>query len=90
MKRLLTVIGIIAILSITWSFFMKGDAENHFVNSANEITKVESVTHTADVPQKKSGVVAGIETFMKSAGFTNVTIGHVAMILVGLFLYSWQ
>lgn len=64
---------------------MKGDAENHSVNSVNEITKVESVNQTTDVAQKKSGVVAGIEIFMKSTGFTNVTIGHVVMILVGLF-----
>lgn len=64
---------------------MKGETESHSVNSANEITKVESVTHTTDVAQKKSGVVTGIETFMKSTGFTNATIGHVVMILVGLF-----
>lgn len=64
---------------------MKGDVENHSVNSVNEITKVESVNQTTDVAQKKSGVVAGIEIFMKSTGFTNVTIGHVVMILVGLF-----
>lgn len=85
MRKLITVIGIIAILSIIWSFFMKGEAENPSVPSSHEISKVESVTHTTDAAQKKSGVVAGIEIFMKSTGFTNVTVGHVAMILVGLF-----
>lgn len=84
MKRLLTVIGIISILSILWSFFLKGNAEEQSVNSSYEVTKVESVNHTSDVAQKKSGVVTGIETFMKYTGFTNVTIGHVVMIMVGL------
>ena len=84
MKKLVTVIGIISILSILWSFFLKGNAEEQSVNSSYEVTKVESVSHTSDVAQKKSGVVTGIETFMKYTGFTNVTIGHVAMIMVGL------
>ena len=84
MKRLLTVVGIIAILSIMWSFFMKGNAEELSVNSPNEITKIESVSHTAEEAPKKSGVVSGIETFMKYTGFTNFTIGHGAMIMIGL------
>ena len=84
MKRLLTVIGIVAILSILWSFFMKGNMEENSVNSSTEIAKVESVQGTADVAKKKSGVVTGIETFLKYTGFTNVTIGHVVMIMVGL------
>ncbi|MCK5130394.1 MAG: hypothetical protein KAQ68_11105, partial [Clostridiales bacterium] len=71
MKRLLTVIGIIAILSILWSFFMKGNTEEHSVNSSNEITKVETVNHTIELTQEKSGVVHGIETFLKYTGFKN-------------------
>jgi plastocyanin domain-containing protein len=63
MKRLVTVIGIIAILSVIWSFFLKGDTAEQSVNSANEITKVESVNNTTDVAKSKSGVVCGIVTF---------------------------
>lgn len=84
MRKLVTVIGIIAILSTLFSFFMGGNTEEHSVNSSTEITKVESVNNTTHVAQKKSGVVQGIETFLKYTGFKNVTIGHVAMILVGL------
>ncbi len=84
MKRLITVIGIIAILSILFSFFMNGNSEEHSVNLSNEITKVESVNHSTELAQEKSGVVRGIETFLKYTGFKNVTIGHVAMIFVGL------
>lgn len=88
MKRLLTVIGIIAILSILWSFFMKGDVVEQSAHSTNEITKVETVNHATEIAKSKSGVVSGIETFLKYTGFKNVTIGHVVMIMVGLlFLF---
>ena len=84
MKRLLTVIGSIAILSILWSFFIKDKADGYAVNSSNEITKIEAVNHTIEVTQEKNGIVGGIETFLKYTGFKNVTPGHVVMILVGL------
>ncbi|MCK5704941.1 MAG: sodium ion-translocating decarboxylase subunit beta [Cyclobacteriaceae bacterium] len=63
---------------------MGGNTEEHSVNSSNEITKVESVNHTIEIAQEKSGVVSGIETFLKYTGFKNVTVGHVVMIIIGL------
>ena len=84
MKKLLTVIGIIAILSILWSFFMKGHVDENSVTSTTEIAKVESVQDNAEITARKSGVVTGIETFFRYTGFTNVTLGHVLMIVVGL------
>ncbi|MCK5278832.1 MAG: sodium ion-translocating decarboxylase subunit beta [Cyclobacteriaceae bacterium] len=63
---------------------MGGNTEEHSVNSSNEITKVESVNHTKEIAQEKSGVVSGIETFLKYTGFKNVTVGHVVMIIIGL------
>ena len=84
MKRLLTVIGIIAILSIIWSFFMKGNAEGNSAPVTTETTKVEVVQKADAVTETKSGVVSGIETFLEYTGFTNVTTGHVVMIVVGL------
>ena len=84
MKRLLTVIGIIAVLSVLWSFFMKGNVENNSIEAAAEIAKVENIQGTAEVANKKSGVVTGIETFFKYTGFNNVTFGHVVMIIIGL------
>ena len=65
MKRLLTVIGIIAILSIIWSFFMKGNAEVNSAPVATEVAKVEAVQKADAVTEKKSGVVSGIETFSR-------------------------
>lgn len=85
MKRLLTVIGIIAILSILWSFFMKPIIEEQSASSVSEVKKVELVQSTAETAKSKSGVLGGIETFLEYTGFTNVTLGHLVMISVGLF-----
>jgi carboxybiotin decarboxylase len=85
MKRLLTVIGIIAILSIMWSFFLKPNNEEQSIASAQEVNKIEQSAGTAGTQKSKSGVLAGVETFLEYTGFTNVTIGHLAMIAVGLF-----
>ena len=84
MKRLLTVIGIIAILSILWSFFIKPNPHEKSIASAVEINRVESTMITSENTESKSGVVRGIETFLEYTGFTNVTAGHLVMIAVGL------
>ncbi len=85
MKRLLTVFGIIAILSILWGFFMKPTAEEQSLAEANEVKKIENTSSINETAESKSGVVQGIETFLEYTGFTNVTPGHLAMICVGLF-----
>lgn len=85
MKRLLTVIGIIAILSILWSFFVKPDNETQTIASAKEVNKIEQADGASVAQKSKSGVIAGIETFLEYTGFTNLTVGHLAMIAVGLF-----
>lgn len=84
MRKLVTVIGIIAVLSTLFSFFMGSNLEEKSLSSSNEITTAESENQTSNMVKKKSGVAVGIETFLKYTGFKNVTIGHVAMILVGL------
>ncbi len=78
MKRLITVIGVIAILSVLWSFFMK-PAEGQMTGEA-----VKKELNTPESGQK-TGVLTGLETFLDYTGFKNVTAGHVVMIAVGLF-----
>lgn len=85
MKRLLTVIGIIAILSTLWSFLVKPDNDERFIASAQEVQKIEQADGMAVTQKSKGGVLAGVETFLEYTGFTNVTFGHIAMIAVGLF-----
>ncbi len=78
MKKLITVIGIVAILSGLWSFFMK-PADGQL---ASETTKKEISTTDSS---RKAGVLTGLETFLDYTGFRNVTAGHIVMIAVGLF-----
>lgn len=84
MKRLLSVFGIIAILSILWSFFIKPDPHEKAIASAAEINIVDNTGITSENTESKSGVIRGIETFLEYTGFTNVTAGHLVMIAVGL------
>ena len=88
MKRLLTVIGIVTILTILWSFFIKTNPDVTEVSKLSGTTEIEAVQEVQDVDVAKSGVARGIETFLRYTGFTNVTPGHLVMILVGLiFIY---
>ncbi len=90
MKRLVTVIGIIAILSAVWAFFPKSQATSV---SSTEITVAQQVStdNTADEEvtqaetKKQSGMLRGLNTFLAYTGFVNVTTGHLVMIAVGLF-----
>lgn len=84
MKRLLTVIGIIGILTILWSFFVKPSNEELASSNVAEVNKIEVATGVSETTKERSGVISGIDTFLQYTGFKNVTIGHVAMILVGL------
>ena len=85
MKRLVTVIGTITILSTLWAFFLKPSNENISSVFENEVIRIEQAESKTDLTKGKSGVLSGIETFLDYTGFTNVTPGHVAMIGVGLF-----
>ncbi len=84
MKRLLTVVGIIAILSILWSFFIKDAPQKEANISLVKVEQADLASDGADASSDKSGVLSGIETFLEYTGFKNVTPGHLVMILVGL------
>ncbi len=84
MKRFLTIVGIIAILSILWSFFIKPHNGEQPHLAKTEITSVAHTDTSSQSSENKIGVVSGIETFLEYTGFTNVTAGHLVMIAVGL------
>ena len=83
MKRLLTVIGIVAILSLLSSFLINGK-ENGTSDNALAKQEIQNIQANANSGENKSGVLSGIETFFQYTGFKNVTAGHVMMIVVGL------
>jgi oxaloacetate decarboxylase beta subunit len=89
MKRLLTVIGIIGIISIVRLSFV--NAEKPAIHD-NEMVKKEALANSiSDEAQKNSsssGALEGIKNFFSYTGFANVTIGHIAMIIVGLFFIT--
>ena len=78
MKRFITIIGIITILTLCWSVFVKPyKAAAQPINSTEQVDKADS-----------KGIAEGVQYFFKLTGFQNATIGHLVMILVGItFIY---
>ncbi len=87
MRRFLTVIGILVILSIGWTAFVKPEKEKE------NIEKTENVIGTANnmlLNQESDPQAAtkGLRKFWEYSGFRNATKGHLIMITVGLlFLF---
>lgn len=79
MKRLLTVFAIISILSILWLVFVKPEKA-----IAQNNTHIQQ-TSQYQPNEHQSGAMKGLNTFMKFTGFRNATLGHIVMLIVGLF-----
>ena len=75
MKKFITVIGIISLLSII-TFFVKAETSN--TETTTEI--VQETEHSA-----MDKAISGIDTFWKYTGFRNIATGNMIMLLVGLF-----
>lgn len=85
MKRLLTVIGIISILSLI-SFTFPSPAEDESMYGSEPTIE----QHTADgspenAAKSSSDAEKGINQFLRYTGFANATTGHLIMLVVGLF-----
>ena len=87
MKRFLTVLGIIAFLTILTSTlaatgsFRKSDSKNDQTEVVNKSTQNEDSFSVG-------GPLSGIQKFLKYTGFKNATTGHFIMLIVGLiFIY---
>lgn len=93
MKRLLTIIGIIALLTLISTTFVKSDS-HYSINDktgitqqdeSKEVTKSKQISSLDD---EQESATKGIGQFLRYTGFANVTSGHLIMILVGLiFIY---
>jgi len=86
-RRFLTLIGILFILSLAWTAFVKPEKERAAALQQIEQTAASqadsSVLHSGndlDVDTDK-----GIMQFWRYSGFRNVTKGHLIMMVVGLF-----
>jgi hypothetical protein len=86
-RRFITLIGILAILSLAWTAFVKPEKER-----AKALSQIEISATMPAVDQQQhneAGVDAkptsGLAQFWKFTGFRNATKGHFIMIAVGLF-----
>ena len=77
MKKLITVISIIALLFFLQSTILQPDTASAEPSQTNELA---STTNSPDSP-----AIAGLKTFLSYTGFANATWGHLVMLLVGLF-----
>jgi oxaloacetate decarboxylase beta subunit len=87
MRKLITIAGIIAILSLLRLTFV--NADNPRETGATEVKKELTMNDTAQMPvevdREPIGALSGIKNFYSYTGFANLTLGHLVMILVGLF-----
>lgn len=86
-RRLLTLIGILVILSLAWTAFVKPEKERAVafqqIEQAGASQSDPSLQHSVletDVDTDK-----GIMQFWRYSGFRNVTKGHLIMMVIGLF-----
>ena len=81
MKKLLTIAGIIILLSCISFAFSNKDKE------AAGSSQKEKIINSAEpgLSDPSVGALRGLKQFFEYSGFNNVTAGHLVMLLVGLF-----
>ncbi len=83
MRKFITVIGVLVILSITWTAFVKPEKER------KKELKTENISENAGLAllaqdTNDEGAIIGLRKFWEYSGFRNATKGHLIMITVGL------
>lgn len=83
MKKLVTVFGIIAILAVLSSMMGTSFASGKVFSSSEETE--QTIVTQPKTERQQSRAMESIREFMSYSGFVNMTVGHLAMIAVGLF-----
>jgi oxaloacetate decarboxylase beta subunit len=78
MRKLITVISIIGLLSILWATFIQAEDQSPD-QTRPELAQIEDEKGIID------GAASGLKQFFDYSGFKNATRGHLIMIVVGLF-----
>lgn len=83
MKRFITVIAILTLLSVTWTAFVKPEKERKSI----EESRVESTIHQPQesIINSNDESFSGLKRFWEFTGFRNATRGNIIMLAVGLF-----
>ncbi|MFO7756401.1 MAG: sodium ion-translocating decarboxylase subunit beta [Bacteroidales bacterium] len=81
MRRFLTVIGILVILSLSWTAFIKPVNDRQ---QDKEHTEKLSQNILDESNGDTGGALKGLVKFWEYSGFRNATRGHIMMIIIGL------
>ena len=80
MRKLITILSVVAILFVIHSFFFGSDKAQAQQNTVQQVVQNQ--------PTGEEDAIGGLSTFLNFTGFANATIGHFVMIIVGLiFLF---
>jgi sodium ion-translocating decarboxylase beta subunit len=82
MKRFLTVIAVLSVLTIIWTAFVRPDKDESSVN--RKAQNIENVQDKFQEESNESAGISGLKKFWDYSGFRNATRGHLIMIVVGL------
>lgn len=83
MRKLVTVIGAIGILAILNFMFIGAGTPLENAPSTEKAVSGHVVQQPSD--SFTESMIDGVSTFIQYSGFANVELGHIVMILVGLF-----
>jgi len=87
-RKLVTVIGILIVLSVGWTAFVKPEKEREALKHAVVITDGYYSQTGADQKADQPDNMKGIRQFWNYTGFRNVKTSNVIMIVIGLiFIY---
>ncbi len=83
MKRLITVIAILSVLSLAWMAFVMPEKTGQEQDKST--TEVQVSNYDTQHGQSESSALNGLKKFWDFSGFRNATKGHLVMLLVGIF-----
>jgi oxaloacetate decarboxylase beta subunit len=87
-RKLLTVIGMLVLLAIAWTAFVKPERDRE--NQLKNVAVAYGLEQQAPVSQDNSqpDTTTGLKQFWAYTGFRNLTTGHLVMLVIGLtFLF---
>ncbi|NCC72284.1 MAG: sodium ion-translocating decarboxylase subunit beta [Sphingobacteriia bacterium] len=88
MKKLLTIAGIIALLTLISATMIQPGIQSSGAAAAQSVEKQVSAENDDFIPEldeESEAASKGVIKFLRYTGFANATRGHLIMIVVGLF-----
>ncbi len=84
-RKLLTVIGMLVLMAITWTAFVKPEKEreNKYKIAHTEGGYAQQLLPPQETDQPDT--MSGLKQFWSYTGFRNVTTGHAVMLAIGMF-----